>query len=167
LDDTTEVIRTLFERHADDVYRYAKYALPPEMDAKDVVQEVFLRAFRYWSDFKGNADPKTWLLRIARNHIYDLLRKKRRQRIYETEALNKPHAASLDTIIELEDALHRMSPSHRQVLSLRWIQGLSVSETSSVLGWSESCSEGSIRTIHGYCKSHTLSLRPVLMLRCH
>lgn len=138
MDDSTEIIRTLFEQHADAIYRYAKYSLPRGIDAKDVVQEVFLRAFQGWGDFNGKADPKTWLFKIARNYIYDLLRKKQRQRIYEANMPKSDGFAELDTMIELEDVLRRLKLSHRQVLNLRWIQGMTVTETAQVLGWSQS-----------------------------
>ncbi|QSO46080.1 RNA polymerase sigma factor [Alicyclobacillus mengziensis] len=75
-DQQTAIIRQLFDEYADSLYRYAKYSLPPDMDARDVVQEVFLRAFRSWHGFQGQSSAKTWLYQIARNHIYDLLRKK-------------------------------------------------------------------------------------------
>lgn len=135
--EQVEIIHRLFEQYADDIYRYAKYSLPPDLDAKDVVQEVFLRAFRHWSDFKGVANPKTWLFKISRNYIYDLMRKRVRQRSHEIISSKENGAVALDTLIELEDALQRLQESYRQVLNLRWIQGMSVSETTDVLGWSD------------------------------
>lgn len=135
----TEVITALFDAHADSVYRYARYSLPPDIDARDVVQEVFLRAFRAWNDFHGDADPKTWLLRIARNYVYDLLRAKRRQREFEAMRLIDDDAAATDlgSILELEDAVSRLSPDYQQVLNLRWIEDLSVTQTAEILGWTD------------------------------
>lgn len=139
MEESSEIIRALFERHADDVYRFARYSLASDADAQDIVQEVYLRAFRHWSEFKGESDPKTWLLRIARNYIYDEWRKKRRRRhlAMRSEANSTLSPARLDSIVELEEALLSLSLSHRQVLHLRWIQGLSVAETSSILEWSQ------------------------------
>jgi len=133
----SEIITTLFDEHADSIYRYARYCLPPDIDARDIVQEVFLRAFRSWHEFQGEASPKTWLFRIARNHIYDLLRKKRSQRAHELRGEFVEGSNHLDTIIELEDALVGLQPAYQQVLNLRWIQDMSVPEVASVLGWSE------------------------------
>jgi len=133
----SEIITRLFDEHADSIYRYARYCLPPDIDARDVVQEVFLRAFRSWHEYKGDAGPKTWLFRIARNHIYDVLRKKRLQRERELSGDFVHGSVQMDTIIELEDALAGLQPAHQQVLNLRWIQDMSVPEAASVLGWSE------------------------------
>jgi RNA polymerase sigma-70 factor, ECF subfamily len=138
LDDSAEVLNELFKHHTDALYRYAMYSLPRDVDARDVVQEVFLRAFRNWGEFKGNSDPKTWLFRIARNYMYDLLRRKQRERIAEVKMSSQQALTQLDTVIELEEVLQVLSFSHRQVLNLRWIQDMSVAESAEVLGWSES-----------------------------
>lgn len=136
-DERTAEIRQLFFDHADSLYRYAKYAAPQSVDPRDVVQEVFVRAFRSWSSFQGESTAKTWLFRIARNYIYDLLRKQRHERAYQLRQQLSEQATELDSIIELEDALLRLPPSYQQVLNLRWLQDLSVADTAAVLGWSE------------------------------
>ena len=133
-----EDIETWFELYADEIYRFARYSAPKSVDPKDVVQEVFLRAYRSWNSFRDDSSPKTWLFRIARNYIYDLLRKKRREREYEMTHRIPDASVHLDTVIELEDALSRLHPAHQQVLNLRWMQEMSVTETAAVLGWSES-----------------------------
>ena len=134
----SEIISELFMQYSNDIYRYARYSLPSDVDAKDVVQEVFLRAFRAWDRFEGNANVKTWLLSIARNYIYDLLRQKRRQRLRETELTEDRYTGmNLNTIVELEDALSRLHPNYQQVLVLRWIQDMSVADAAKVLDWSE------------------------------
>ncbi len=137
-DQQTAIIRQLFDEYADSLYRYAKYSLPPDIDARDVVQEVFLRAFRSWHGFQGQSSAKTWLYQIARNHIYDLLRKKRRERTHTETHVVFDGVTNMETLIELEDALSRLQPSHREVLNLRWLQDMSIAEVSEVLGWSES-----------------------------
>lgn len=138
LGDSTEIVRELFEQHADAIYRFAKYSLPPTIDAKDVVQEVFVRALRNWGDFEGKSDPKTWLFRIAQNYIYDLLRKKRRWQVYESKINTKQQFVQLDTTIELEETLQKLSLPYRQILNLRLIQDMSVTEAAQILDWSES-----------------------------
>jgi len=130
-------IEELFDQYSDSIYRYARYSLPSWIDARDVVQEVFLRAFRSWPEFQGR-DLKTWVFRIARNYIYDELRKKRRRHELESTHQANERAVELDTLVELEDALEGLPPAYRQVLLLRWMQDLTVADTAKVLGWSES-----------------------------
>jgi len=139
-----ESIEHLFELYADDVYRFARYSLQNTADAKDVVQEVFLRAFRAWDSFRQDSNPKTWIFHIARNYIYDLLRKKRTEATFQQT--HQPDlsdvSVSLDTLVELEDAVEQLPPAYRQVFTLRCIQDLTVEETASILGWSQ----GKIKT---------------------
>src|SRR5215510_16126279 len=64
-----------FERvalpHLAAAFRLARWLTRDPHDAEDVVQEAYLRAFRYFGSFSG-ADPRTWLLSIVRNtfHTY-------------------------------------------------------------------------------------------------
>lgn len=135
-----EAIEQLFELYADDIYRYARYSAPKSADAKDVVQEVFLRAIRAWGSFRRDANPRTWLFQIARNYIYDLLRKKRVEKSYLER--HKPDLSDVsvpfDTLVELEEAVAGLPPDKRQVFTLRGIQEFSVRETAEILGWTQS-----------------------------
>lgn len=135
-----EAIEQLFELYADEIYRFALYSVPRTVDARDVVQEVFLRAYRAWGKFRQDANPRTWLFQIARNYIYDLLRKKRVERQYLEK--HKPDlsdvSVSLDTLIELEEVVADLPPDKRQVFVLRGIQDFSVQETAQILGWTQS-----------------------------
>ncbi|MCF8567315.1 RNA polymerase sigma factor [Alicyclobacillus tolerans] len=131
-------VEQLFHLYASDVYRFARYLAPADVDAKDVVQEVFLRAFRGWND-QGISNPKAWLLQITRNYVFDLLRKKRVESKYQEK--HKPDlsrvSVSLNTLIELEDAVLHLKLDYRQVFILRCVHDLSVEETAEILGWSE------------------------------
>lgn len=134
-----EDIETWFELYSDEIYKFARYAAPKSVDPKDVVQEVFLRAFRSWNSFRDDSSPKTWLFKIARNYIYDLLRKKRTEMNYLER--HRPDLSEvsvpLDTLIELEEALSELTPDKRQVFVLRGIQDLSIEETALILDWTQ------------------------------
>jgi RNA polymerase sigma-70 factor (ECF subfamily) len=62
--------KTLFEQtmvpHLDSAYNLARWIARSEQDAEDIVQEAYLRAFRYFASFRGG-DGKAWLLAIVRN----------------------------------------------------------------------------------------------------
>lgn len=138
--EPNEVIEHLFELYADEIYRYARYSAPASVDAKDVVQEVFLRAIRSWDSYRGDATARTWLFQISRNYIYDLLRKKRVERSYLEK--HKPDLSDvsvpLDTLVVLEQAVAQLTHDKREVFTLRGIQDVSVQETAKILGWSQS-----------------------------
>lgn len=134
-----EAIRQLFEEYADDIYRYVSYLLPIHYDARDVVQEVFLRAYRAWEGFEYRSTGRTWLYTIARNCVYDLLRKKHAEEVlldrytHETRDFHR----SLDTIFEYEDLIRKLPKNYRQVIVLRAVEDFSVSDTARVMGISE------------------------------
>src|ERR1700719_2944344 len=59
--------------HLDAAYNLARWLTRNEQDARDVVQEAYLRAFRFFPSFRGG-DARSWLLRIVRNTCYTWLR---------------------------------------------------------------------------------------------
>src|SRR6476620_7575133 len=62
--------------HLDAAHNLARWLLRNEQDAKDVVQEAFLRAFKSFSGFHGS-NGRAWLLTIVRNSSYTLLKNNR------------------------------------------------------------------------------------------
>jgi RNA polymerase sigma factor (sigma-70 family) len=58
--------------HLDAAYNLARWLLRDDQNARDVVQEAYLRAFRFYDGFNGD-DARPWLLRIVRNASYTWL----------------------------------------------------------------------------------------------
>src|SRR5439155_10982455 len=86
--------------HLDAAYNLARWLAGNEHDARDVVQESFLRAFKFFNRYRGG-DARSWLLAIVRNTAYTSLRKR------------QAHEQFLETEIEeLEDP----SPNAGQIL---------------------------------------------------
>ena len=54
--------------HLDAAYNLARWLTRNERDAEDVVQEAYLRAFRFFAGFRGG-DARAWLLKIGRAHV--------------------------------------------------------------------------------------------------
>ncbi|MCL6443850.1 MAG: RNA polymerase sigma factor [Alicyclobacillus sp.] len=137
--DNRDRIRQLYELYGDEIYRYALYTLLSEEDAKDVVQEVFIRIFLGWGEFRGDSSVKTWILRVTRNYIYDLLRKRkadmRRQKALEQVFRQQYDSFPLD--LEFLDTLRALPAKYRDVLLLRCVEGLTAAEVGQVMGVSE------------------------------
>jgi RNA polymerase sigma-70 factor, ECF subfamily len=133
---------TLVERHRDVVYRVAARTVGLD-EAEDVSQDAFLRAFHRLPSFRGEAPFRAWLLRITRNTAINHLT---RQRPEPVESLDPLVEASDDERERtpadrlegrerrdrLEAKVRLLSPSHRVVLVLRDIEGLSYEEISEV-----------------------------------
>jgi RNA polymerase sigma factor (sigma-70 family) len=129
--------------HLDAAYNLARWLTRNTHDADDVVQEAYLRAFRFFGGFHGG-DARTWLLKIVRNTCYTWLHKNRVQqtaapfdeqvhtdiaesRNPETLLLRKAAGQSLNR------ALEELPTAFREVLVLLEVEGLSYKEIASVL----------------------------------
>ncbi|MEJ3958972.1 sigma-70 family RNA polymerase sigma factor [Brachymonas sp. G13] len=135
-----ELVRRFQER----VYRFLLRLTRTREDAQDLTQETFMHAYEALPRWRPDAQFSTWLLRIARNQAYDMLR--RSQRV-DFVALEPEHAAQLvdtgptpDVALQgtqqlqlLDAALGRLPADQREVLLLREIEQLSYDEIAQVL----------------------------------
>ncbi|MGD6774653.1 RNA polymerase sigma factor [Sutcliffiella horikoshii] len=69
-----------FQEYHNDIYNFLIY-YTGSMDVEDFVQETFLKAVRNIHKFKGESNPRTWLISIARNVAIDESRKRRKEEI--------------------------------------------------------------------------------------
>ncbi len=134
----------LVERHATALARYVLSL--GERDAVDeVVQDTFVRAFSSLDSFRGDSALRTWLFTIARRLVVDRRRSARRRR--DVGTLENIDAATeytaLDSIIadeaeaRVRDAVKRLSPTQREVFTLRISEGLSYKEIAGIVGTTE------------------------------
>lgn len=103
--------------HATRVRHYALRLVRDHWLADDVLQETFLRAWKYWSTFRSDSNREAWLIRICRNVAFDLLAQRNRRRespLLGDETSGISNLLSLDT----SDALLDLSLEHREVIFL-------------------------------------------------
>jgi RNA polymerase sigma-70 factor (ECF subfamily) len=72
-----DTLRQLYERYGSHVYGRCRFLLKDEEAARDAVQEVFLKALDHGDGFRNEAQPSTWLVRIATNHCLNVIRMNR------------------------------------------------------------------------------------------
>ena len=128
-------------------------------DARELLQESYLSAYRNLSSFKGNSSFSTWIYRIATNHALMHFRKRRpevaleeltiptheelKSRNISDWELDPSEAAHKKEVLKiLDDAITKLPPSYRAVVALRDIEGLSTEETAQALG----VNEGTVKT---------------------
>ncbi|WP_430787096.1 RNA polymerase sigma factor [Virgibacillus flavescens] len=75
-----------FKQYHDDILNFLVY-YTGKVDVDDLVQEVFIKAVRNVNTFKGNSEPKTWLISIARNVAIDEMRKRKRESVKRDQAV--------------------------------------------------------------------------------
>jgi len=157
-----------------DVYALLYRLTADVEEARDLTQETFLRAFQSIARFRGEADLKTWLYRIAINQARNRWRWWRRRRRDATVSLDAPDNRREQTLgsslanagapnpeletlahereAKLTEALHSLRHSYREAVILRDVQGLSYEEIAAAL-------EISIGTVKSRLSRGRLELR--------
>lgn len=158
-----EAFRQLVEAYQTPAYRLAARMCGPD-SAEDVTQEAFLAAWRALPEFRGDCRLSTWLYRLVSNAAIDCLRREKKHRdTGDVDDLELPdggpspqeQAERSDTRDAVRRALDRLSPEHRQVLLLRFMQELDYGEIARALN----VSEGTVKSRINRAKS---KLREVL-----
>ena len=130
--------------HLDAAYNLARWLTGNDQDAQDVVQEAYMRAFRFFGESRG-ANVRSWLLRIVRNTCYTWLQPNRLQQPatkFDEELFERdPDAQNLEEALLRSDsgkllrqALESLPARSREVLVLRELQGMTHKEISEVTG---------------------------------
>lgn len=141
----SRALATLLERHAPSVYRFGLKLCGDPQDAQDVVQETLLAATRSLQNFRGDASISTWLYTVARNACRKRSRgSKGAPATVEPLSEDVPQASGEpgpDEALErralaraLDAELAHLSPTEREVLVLRDVEGLSASEVAEIVG---------------------------------
>jgi RNA polymerase sigma-70 factor, ECF subfamily len=133
--------------HLDAAYTLARYLTRNEDVARDVVQDAYLRAVKYFGGFHGTeaSEGRSWLLAIVRNTAFT---RRRRQRVdasatefdeelhSESIAEAHPEAELLGTAAResLHQALDRLPLEFREVIVLRELEGMTYKEIGDVTG---------------------------------
>jgi len=126
--------------HLDAAYNLARWLTRDPADAEDVVQEAYLRAFKFFDGFHGG-DSRAWVLKIVRNTCYSWLQKNRGYAI-TTEFDEEQHSGEggdaeaaligkIDSQI-LKSLLEELPPEFREVFILRELEGLSYKEIAGI-----------------------------------
>ncbi|HET7577703.1 MAG TPA: sigma-70 family RNA polymerase sigma factor [Bacillales bacterium] len=121
----------LVKQYKGTVFRHAYAMVNDRMEAEDIAQEAFVKAYYSLKKLKNEYAFSSWMTRIVTNLCYDSLKKSNRQTVMETEemptSLQSP-IAQTDLKLTIREAMQKLSAEHRAVLVLRDIQGFSYDE---------------------------------------
>ena len=142
----------LYDLYAPPVYNYLLRLVNEAAVAEEILQEVFLAMWQSAHRFRAEATVKTWLLRIAHHQAVSWLRRTRAT-LWPNDELEaddhepiEAHLARSWQIDQVRAALARLSPNHRAVIELTFVQGLSYAEIAEVMN----CPIGTVKSRMSY-----------------
>lgn len=142
LQQHTEVFMEYHERYNDDIFRYCMVKTGHREHALDITQETFMKFWKYLRKGTDIDNPRALLYRIARNLIIDGYRKKQDVLVehYHDDALQEE--LTHNPVQQMEDhidgqyvisLLHNLPPLTQEIVTLRFLNHMSVSEIASVV----------------------------------
>ncbi len=134
---------TLMKMCAEDVYAYLVARMGNRFDADDVFQSTFLKAHQFLSSFRGEASPKTWVMRIAMNEASSFRQRRGRELPLltpeDTLALDGPDVPVYDPVQaeeeeDIDRGLHSLPPELRDVLYFYYYKNMAYEEIAQLIG---------------------------------
>lgn len=130
---------SLYRAHSPAIYLLCRRMSRDEREAKELVQDAFVRAWERLPSFRGESAVATWLHRLAVNVVLNRIRSdQRRDMIPLTDDLPAPRttgaAGGADDRIDLDAAIARLPAGARTVLVLHDVYGYSHDEIAEMTG---------------------------------
>ena len=167
----------LILQHEKIVYNVALRMMNHSEDARDISQEVFLKAYRNLANFDERSAFSTWLYRITHNTCIDEMRKRKGKQNYSLEEELENEDGSMQRQIanegdtpeesllreeqksEILQALDTLSEEHKAAIILRDVKGLSYEEISEILELSLGTVKSRISRARNQLKTEILKMR--------
>lgn len=128
----------LYQIHAPAAYALCRRMLGDEQEAREVLQDVFVRVWERLPTFRGESSLGTWLHRLAVNLVLERLRVTRRESSRRADApddaFGRSRETDVDARMDLESALTQLAPGARQVFVLHDVYGYSHDEIAGLVG---------------------------------
>ncbi len=152
---TVTAFEELYRQHATRLYNVAYRMLGNASDAEDLLQEIFLLAYRKLSSFRGESTLATWLHRLAMNACLDHLRSRAAKTAHATSSLEGDPgggrtldpAAPIEMTaarIDLERAIGDLPAGYRAAFVLHDVEGFAHREIAQILGIAEGTSKSQV-----------------------
>ena len=149
-----DAFEEFYRRHAGRLFSLAFRMTGSAEDAEDLLQEVFLQAYRKLSGFRGESTLGTWLYRLAMNHCLDHLRSRQAKMSRSTDSLDvddgwepaapAPIVPAAVSQLDLERAIAELPPGCRAAFLLHDVEGFEHREIARILGVSEGTSKSQV-----------------------
>jgi len=135
----------LYREYAPAIFRFCRRAMPTREDAEDATMEIFMKLRDKLGQYDEGRSFTAWLYKVAANHCWDLLRRRKLRQDKETEdvtevPLETPDANQLERLIEertseeVRKALDKLGVRARMALVMRYYSDMSYDEIADALG---------------------------------
>ena len=135
----------LYRQYAAAIFRFCRRALPGREDAEDATMEIFVKVREKLSQYDAGRPFSAWLYKVAANHCWDILRRRRVRQDLETGEvenlpLEHPDPGQLERLLEertgqeVRGALAKLPARSRMALVLRYYSDMSYDEVADALG---------------------------------
>ena len=142
-----QAFETLVKEFQEQLYWQIRRMVLDHDDTDDILQNVFLKAWKGLDNFRGDASLSTWLYRIANNETINFLQRRKNTTIslsttdYDQEQIriqleSDPYFDGEETEIQLQQAVQSLPPKQRQVFNMKYFQEMKYEDISEVLGTS-------------------------------
>ena len=149
-----DAFEQLYRAHAGRLYTLIVRMVASTETAEDLLQDVFLTAYRKVGNFRGDSSLGTWLYRMAVNHCLDYLRGRQNKMARTTDSIDEegmaepaavaPLVASAISRLDLERAIERLPDGCRTAFVLHDVEGFQHHEIATMLGISEGTSKSQV-----------------------
>ena len=135
----------VYREFAPAIFRFCRRAMPTHEDAEDATMEIFMKLRDKLGQFDPSRSFTAWLYKVAANHCWDMLRRRKGRQNKETEdveniPLEHPDPNQLERLIEersneeVRKALGRLGVRARMALVMRYYSDMSYDEIADALG---------------------------------
>ena len=136
-----------YNKYKDKIYSYFWFRVNfDQKTAEDLTSEVFIKALKNFEKFDVTRSFQAWIYAISRNHLINYYKaSKRETSLAEAEGIVKLFHTQVDEKLELEEVIkviNSMEGNYKEIILLRFIEGLTNQEIAQLLGKEE----GAVRT---------------------
>ena len=135
----------LYHDYAPAIFRFCRRALPSREDAEDATMEIFMKLHGKLNQYDPSRSFTAWLYKVAANHCWDTLRRRKVRQDKETEdvdtlPLEHPDPSQLEKLIEqktseeVRHAMSKLGSRARMALVMRYYSDMSYDEIADELG---------------------------------
>lgn len=126
-------IEAVYDMYADMLYRLSLSYLQNSEDARDAVQDVFIKYVTASDIFKDDEHKKAWLIRVTVNCCNDMLRRRKLRNYVPLDEISETVAIDEESDSDIMNCLKLIPPKNRAAVILHYLEGYSVEETAKVL----------------------------------